>query len=414
MGGVPLVLALLLLLAACASDGASSLRDGNARAAVAEGVVATLDRQDHYFKSPAERREFELTLRRIAAESVDAESYYAAMSDALASLDEGHTSLAGSAEVPFGSTIPPVAIVEVTGAAVIAGVAPGVEGGGLLPGDLVLAVEGVPGDEALDRRIAVTPGSTAHGRRARAVANLLAGPTREPARVRVKGIDGRERSCFPLRFLLDDEGMDRFRFGFLQESVTAVPVNSTTAYVALPDFSPERLRDLEEALRAIGITHTIILDLRGNPGGRIRTLQRVAGLFLDRPEDLLTLSEGDRSEVLRAIPSDVRFRGRLRILVDGRTGSAAELLAAALQDLGRAKVYGAETAGSTRSRLSRALPGGVRLHYAGRAEFRRRDGSPIEGVGVAPDVLFEHTREQLARGAYGDPFLDPLVRLAAE
>jgi len=410
----PCLLLLLALPPACAAGGASSLRDATARAAVSEGVVATLDRQDHYFRDAATRRAFELRLRHIADESADAESYYAAVADALAALDEGHTSLASSAEVPFASTIPPVAIVEADGLPVVAGVAPGIEGGGLRPGDLVVEVEGVPGEKALERRIAVTPGSTEHGRRARAIANLLAGPTREPSRVTVQGIDGETRVCFPLRFLLDDEGMDRFRFGFLQESVTAVPINATTAYVALPDFSPERQHDLEEALHTIGNTPYLILDLRGNPGGRIRTLQRIAGLFLERPEELLQLAEGDRVEVLRAVPGSVRFRGSLRVLVDGRTGSAAELLAAALQDLGRARVYGSLTAGSTRSRLSLALPGGVVLHYAGRAEFRRRDGSPVEGIGVTPNVAYEPSREKLALGVYGDPFLDPLVRLAAE
>jgi carboxyl-terminal processing protease len=118
--------------------------------------------------------------------------------------------------------------------------------------------------------------------------------------------------------------------------------------------------------------------------------------------------------MLRAITGSVRFRGSLRILVDGRTGSAAELLAAALQDLGRGKVYGSRTAGSARSRLTLALPGGVLLHYAGSAEFLRRDGRPVEGAGVVPDVAYEPTRDQLARGVYGDPYLDPLVRLAAE
>jgi hypothetical protein len=408
------LLPLLALGLACAGKGAASLRDATARAAVGDGVVATLDRQDHYFKSPGERRAFELRLRRIADESPDAESYYAAVADALAALDEGHTSLVSSAEVPFASTIPPVAIVEADGVPVVAGVAPGVEGGGLKPGDVVLEVEGVAGERVIERRIAVTAGSTEHGRRARAVANLLAGPTAEPARVKVRGIDGRTRDCFPLRFLLDDEGMDRFRFGFLQEGVTAVPLNPRTAYVALPDFSAERQHELEEAITAIGPTPFLVLDLRGNPGGRIRTLQRIAGLFLDRPEELLRLTEGSRSTVLRAIPGPVRFRGSLRILVDGRTGSAGELLAAALQDLDRAEVYGSRTAGSARSRLSHALPGGVLLHYAGRAEFLRRDGRPVEGIGVAPDVAYEPARDQLALGVYGDPFLDPLVRLAAE
>ncbi len=407
-------LALLVLLAACAAPGAATLRDASARAHVGEGVVATLDRQDHYFRSAADRRAFELRLRRIADESVDAETYYAAVADALAGLDEGHTSLAGSAEVPFASTIPPVAIVEADGWPVVAGVAPGVEGGGLKPGDVVLEIGGAAGDRELERRIAVTPGSTEHGRRARAVANLLAGRTDEPARVKVRGIDGRTRDCFPLRFLLDDEGMDRFRFGFLEERVTAVQLGPSTAYVALPDFSPERQRDLEEALRAIGTTPCLVLDLRGNPGGRIRTLQRIAGLFTDRPEEVLRLREGERTEVLRAIPGAVRYRGSLRILVDGRTGSAAELLAAALADLGRARVYGSRTAGSARSRLTLARPGGVLLHYAGRAEFLRRGGEEVEGTGVAPDVAYEPTRDQLARGVYGDPFLDPLVLLAVE
>lgn len=406
------LLPLLLALLGCAGRGAASLRDANARTTVSEGVVATLGRQDHYFRDESARRAFEMRLCRIADESVDAQSYYAAVADALAALDEGHTSLTSSAEVPFANTIPPVAIVEADGWPVVAGVAPGVEGGGLKPGDIVLEVEGVPGGRAIEQRIAVTPGSTAHGRRARAVANLLAGRTGEPARVTVRGTDDRTRVCFPLRFLLDDEGMDRFRFGFLQETVTAVRLNPATAYVALPDFSPERQHDLEEALRAVGNTPNLILDLRGNPGGRIRTLQRIAGFFLGRPEDLLLLAEGSRTEVLRAIPGPVHYRGTLKILVDGRTGSAAELLAAALKDLGRAEVCGTRTAGSARSRLSLLLPGDVILHYGGRAEFLRRDGRPVEGVGVEPDLACEPTREQLARGVYGDPFLDPAVRIA--
>jgi C-terminal processing protease CtpA/Prc len=98
--------------------------------------------------------------------------------------------------------------------------------------------------------------------------------------------------------------------------------------------------------------------------------------------------------------------------MDERTGSAAELLAAALHDLRRATLYGRPTAGSARSRLSSLLPGGVVLHYAGRAEFLRRDGRPIEGQGVAPDVFFRPSRADLAGGVYGDPERDPAVRLA--
>ncbi|MHC4164979.1 MAG: S41 family peptidase, partial [Planctomycetota bacterium] len=154
------------------------------------------------------------------------------------------------------------------------------------------------------------------------------------------------------------------------------------------------------------------VDLRGNPGGRIRTLQRIAGLFLDEPVELLRLLDDGVEESLQAAPGPLRYRGEVRILIDERTGSAAELLAAALQDLHRATLYGRPTAGSARSRLSSLLPGGVVLHYAGRAEFQRRDGQPIEGVGVDPDVAYHPSRADLAEGVYGDPQRDPAVRLA--
>ena len=58
------------------------------------------------------------------------------------------------------------------------------------------------------------------------------------------------------------------------------------------------------------------------------------------------------------------------------------------------------------------LPGGVVFHYAGPAEFRRRSGEPVEGVGVKPDVLVMRSRASLARGEYGSPDRDPAIRLA--
>ncbi|MHC4550503.1 MAG: S41 family peptidase [Planctomycetota bacterium] len=406
---------LLLLVPAtlaCGLRTAAALRDPDVRVELSGELMATLERQDHYFASEAERRAFELRMRRVAQGSRDAASYYRAVSDALADLGEGHTGLVGSAQVPFSSTIPPAALLESDGQPVVAGVAPGVEGGGLRPGDVILAVDDLPAAKALDARLRTTAGSTPHARRARAVANLLAGPTRDPARVRVRGVDGRERLCYPLRFLLDDEGTDRFRFGFLARSVTAQRITASAAYVALPDFHPDRYRELAQALRILQALPTLILDLRGNPGGRIRTLQRVAGLFVDEPVELLLLKDGELLEPLRAAPGPLLYRGELKILVDERTGSAAELLAAAFADLGRATIYGRLTAGSARSRLSSLLPGGVVFHYAGRAEFLRRDGRPIEGVGVGPDVVYRPARVDLAGGAYGDPVRDPGVRLA--
>jgi len=406
----PLILA--LLAAACAAPRAASLESAGARADLSAQMVDTLDRQRHYFADDGGRRAFRERMRAIADQSSDARSFYEAASVALAALGEGHTALVGSPEVPFTATIPPVALLEIDGDIVVAGVAPGVEGGGLREGDTVLSVDGATVEQALGRRLAETPGSTAHGRRARAVANLLAGPTATPARVGVLGADGRAREGFPLRFLLDDEGEDRFRFGFLPATLTAVRVSAAAGYLHLPDFHPDRIQEVETALDAFRELPLLVLDLRGNPGGRIQTLQRVAGLLLGDPADLVSLVEPRHTEVLRSAPGERPYRGKLRVLIDERTGSAAELLAAALQDLGRALLFGRPTAGSTRSRLSSVLPGGVTFHYAGASEFRRCDGRPIEGAGVMPDSTVVHGRESMARGEYGDPFRDPAVRAA--
>ena len=403
---------LLILLAGCSLHTAGALRQEDVRVELSGQLMTTLDRQDHYFASERERRAFALRLEGIAHGTDDAASYYRGVSDALAELEEGHTGLVGSSQVPFSNTIPPVALLEAGGQTVVAGVAPGIESGGLRAGDVILEIDGRPAAGLLEERVGVTAGSTPHARRARAVANLLAGPTRKPAAVRVRGSDGRERHGYPLRFLLDDEGMDRFRFGFLPHEVRALQLSAKAGYISLPDFHPERRRQFEAALEALRRHPILIVDLRGNPGGRIRTLQRVAGLFLDEPVELLRLLDDGVEESLQAAPGPLRYKGDVRILIDERTGSAAELLAAALQDLRRATLYGRPTAGSARSRLSLLLPGGVVLHYAGRAEFRRRDGRPIEGVGVEPDVTYHPSRTDLARGVYGDPQRDPAVRLA--
>jgi C-terminal processing protease CtpA/Prc len=408
--------AFLLALAATAScrlASARSLREPGARGELSNRLYATLDEQEHYFAGAEQAEEFRRRLQAIAHSTSDAPSYYRGVSDALAVLDEGHTGLVASRTVPFASTIPPVSILQVEGQMVVAGVAPGVEGGGLRPGDVILEVDSETSDRVLARRLKVTGGSTEHGRRARAVANLLAGPTNSPARVRVRGMDGRVRHCFPLRFLLDDEGEDRFRFGFAPRSAHGVRISAEAGYVALPDFHPGRRIELEESVAALRRLPVLILDLRGNPGGRIRTLQKVAGMFLDERADLLQVRSGERVQVVRSEPQKIRYRGRLAILVDERTGSAAELLAAALQDLGRASVYGRRTAGSARSRKSTLLPGRVVFHYAGRIEFLRLDGGKVEGVGIEPDLFVTPSRASLARGAYGDPERDLLVRLAA-
>jgi C-terminal processing protease CtpA/Prc len=244
------------------------------------------------------------------------------------------------------------------------------------------------------------------------VAHLLAGPLSSPAVVWVRGLEGHVRPRWPLRFLLDDEGRYRQRFGFLPETLRAQRIDPATGYIALPDFEPGRAKEFFEALEPLRELPVLLIDLRGNPGGRIQTLQRVAAAFFEKPTELLEMKQDDASEIVLSTEAPFRYEGEVRILIDARTGSAAELFAAALQDVRGARLVGATTAGSTRSRRTARLPGGVLFHYAGRAEFRRLDGRAIEGVGIRPDVEFRPSRAALATGHFGDAPRDPTVQRA--
>ena len=132
---LPVLVLLCALVASCRLAPAKSLRESDFRAQVGHRVVTTLDKQDHYFSTEGERDRFHERMGVIARSTEDAASYYGAVSRALASLGEGHTGLVASRQVPFGDTMPPIAILEIDGYPVVAGCAPGIESGGLKCGD---------------------------------------------------------------------------------------------------------------------------------------------------------------------------------------------------------------------------------------------------------------------------------------
>ena len=76
----------------------------------------------------------------------------------------------------------------------------------------------------------------------------------------------------------------------------------------------------------------------------------------------------------------------LVVLVDEGTGSAAEVVAAALHDHGRAELVGAVTAGNGTVRSVKTLSFGGAVAYA-TAEFLTPDGNKVDGVGIIPDVV---------------------------
>lgn len=119
--------------------------------------------------------------------------------------------------------------------------------------------------------------------------------------------------------------------------------------------------------------HTLVLDLRGNPGGALFAAAEVAGLFLPYG----TLLGSLRGTALRATGGAPDLVTPLRVRIDGHTASSAEILAAALAEHRRAVVVGERSYGKGRVAT-----------LAGRAigEFHTPSGAPLEGAGVSPSL----------------------------
>lgn len=123
------------------------------------------------------------------------------------------------------------------------------------------------------------------------------------------------------------------------------------ALVRVGGFSASTPDDLDRAcaeIAAAGPPRALILDLRGNRGGLLAAAVEVCDRFLDDGVIVSTRrrdAEPDRFEVRRALPGALFDAVPMVVLVDGLTASSAEIVAACLQDHGRAVVIGSRTFG---------------------------------------------------------------------
>jgi carboxyl-terminal processing protease len=141
----------------------------------------------------------------------------------------------------------------------------------------------------------------------------------------------------------------------------------------------------------------VILDLRGNRGGVLAEALAVADLFLESGRIASAIGRHrDAGRVWDAAPPDLLGGRPVVVLVDGRTASAAEVLAAALADRGRGVVVGSATRGKGLIQIVVPLPGEAELHLSW-AELLTPAGRRIEGAGVPPG-LCTSLGEQVADG----------------
>jgi carboxyl-terminal processing protease len=171
--------------------------------------------------------------------------------------------------------------------------------------------------------------------------------------------------------------------------VTVEHLTDGVMRVDIRTFSRGVGRTVREALStdASQATGGVILDLRGNPGGLLDEAVEVASVFLDGGAVVSYEQRNAPDRTLYAV-GDGDTTIPLVVLVDGGTASAAEVVAAALQDRSRAVIVGSRTYGKGSVQEPSVLPDGSAIEFTiGR--YLTPAGRVIDGRGIEPDVLVD-------------------------
>lgn len=182
--------------------------------------------------------------------------------------------------------------------------------------------------------------------------------------------------------------------------------------VRLPEFSLSA-SDVVGMLEKMRRHPAVVLDLRGNPGGNEDSLLKLLGGIFDRKVKIGDALTSRSTQPIETAPRRRTFAGRLAVLIDSQSGSAAEVFARVVQLQKRGMVIGDRSAGKVMAAQQYMSQTGAdtRIVYGAtitKAQIRMADGQTLEHVGVIPDRAILPTAEDIAGGR------DPVLAAAAE
>lgn len=260
---------------------------------------------------------------------------------------------------------------------------------GLLPGDQVIAIDGED----------------------------MTGIDAEVARLKVLGPAG---STVILTILREGESAP-LEFSIVREKITIAAasgemLDNGIAYVQVTTFgsrtTPELLATLNELMAQN--PRGIILDLRNNGGGYLQTSVEVTSQFLSEGVVLYEQYGDGTRETFNALPNGLATDTNIPmlVLINEGSASASEIVAGALQDLGRAKLVGTVSFG--KGSVQNWIPlsgenGAVRVTIA---KWLTPNENTIHDIGLTPDYPVELTPEDRQAGL--DPQLDRAVEILLE
>jgi carboxyl-terminal processing protease len=267
---------------------------------------------------------------------------------------------------------------------------------GILPGDLVLSIDGVS-----------TEGMTVEQ-----AANKIRGSVGTDVNLRI-GREGEKE--FDLTLTRARIELETVTYRVNNEG------NRKIGYIQLREFNSHAAEQMQEAIEALTKENVqaFVLDLRGNPGGLLRTSIDIARMWMDTGAIVSTVDRNGKSQEIRTNRTAMT-KLPVVVLVDGNSASASEILAGALKDNQRGVVMGTQTFGKALVQSVFALSDGSGLAVT-IAHYYTPSGTDISHKGVTPDVkidISDDQKKQLATdpkliGTPQDPFYVKAISILA-
>jgi carboxyl-terminal processing protease len=239
--------------------------------------------------------------------------------------------------------------------------------GGIRPGEKILSVDG--------KHIGKTGDGDVTSEQA---ADLLRGEEGSIVEVDIAGRDGEVRSLSLKRQRVDVPCVEGARI---------IDPEGGVAYLKLTSFQKSTSRDVDEALWRMyreGM-RSLVIDLRGNPGGLLTAAVEVADKFVNDGTIVKTRGRSTQEDYDYKAHRPGTWRVPLTVLIDGDSASASEIFAGAIRDHARGKIVGQRSYGKGSVQGIFQLAGasaGVRLTTA---KFYSPNGHEISRRGVSPD-----------------------------
>lgn len=197
------------------------------------------------------------------------------------------------------------------------------------------------------------------------------------------------------------------------EPATYEALPGDVAVIAIRTFNDATPQAAREALAkaAKAGAKAMIIDLRDDEGGLLERALETAKLFLPKGKVITrVLHRGNKEESIVNELDPVFGPVPTVVLVNGRTRSSAELLAAAFREGLKAPLVGAKTGGKWSVQSLKELPNRFVLKYT-MALFRAPDGKSSEGEGLSPDIEVTQDEQATARASRAK---SPAERLAID